>query len=123
VEKAAGEFGVTFGGQAELVARLLGGVDPQAAELARGALDLNEQQVIDLIQKWSTELNLRIPYQFLPLQDCVDLATFLVYMTSATQAWTVGVRGVGGAVDVATITRIEGFQAVEQKKIEAWRKQ
>jgi len=120
VEKAAGEFGVTFGGQAELAARLIGGVDPRAAGLAKDVLDIADDQMKDLEQRWTVELSLPIPYQFLPLQDCVDLATFLVYMTSTTQSWTVGLRGVGGAVDVATITRTDGFQAVQQKKIKAW---
>jgi hypothetical protein len=38
-------------------------------------------------------------------------------MTSVVQGWTIGIRGVGGAVDVATITRTEGFQAIQQKQI------
>jgi hypothetical protein len=42
-------------------------------------------------------------------------------MTSMVQGWTVGVvRGVGGDVDVATITRTDGFKAVKQKTIEPW---
>ena len=99
---------------------MMGQVDPRAAELAKDVLELTDDQVDALVQRWAPELAIRIPYQFLPLQDCVDLATFLVYMTSTVQGWTVGIRGVGGAVDVATITRTEGFQAVQQKKIEAW---
>jgi hypothetical protein len=115
-----GEFGLTFGGQHELVSRIMAGVDPQAVELAKDALELTDEQGDTLLQRWAPELAIRIPYQFLPLQDCVDLATFLVYMTSTVQSWTVGIRGVGGAVDVATITRTEGFRAIQQKKIEAW---
>jgi hypothetical protein len=33
------------------------------------------------------------------------------------QNWIVGVRGVGGAIDVATITRTDGFQSVQRKAI------
>jgi len=53
----------------------------------------------------------------LPLQDCVDLSIFVVRTTITMQKWLVGVRGVGGAVDVATITRTEGFRAVQVKTI------
>lgn len=116
----AGEFGLTWGGQQELVARLLGGVDPAAAGLAQDALDLTDAQTTTLVQRWRAELGVPIPYQFLPLQDCIDLSTFLVYMTSVLQGWTVGVRGVGGEVDVAAITRTEGFRAIQQKSIRAW---
>jgi hypothetical protein len=31
--------------------------------------------------------------------------------------WQIGVRGVGGAIDVATITRTKGFKPVQEKKI------
>jgi hypothetical protein len=118
VEKNPGnEFGITWGGQGELVARLLSGVDQQAATIAQNELRLSTAQREKLTKKWSEQLSLPIPYQFLPLQDCVDLSAFLVNMTSSVQTWTVGVRGVGGATDVATITRTEGFRAIKQKKI------
>jgi hypothetical protein len=62
-------------------------------------------------------LAMPIPYQFLPLQDCVDLAIFLIETTATLQGFATGARGVGGAVDVATITRTEGFRAVQEKRI------
>lgn len=120
VEQNAGTFGVVFGGQTELVARLIGGVDQAAAGLAKDVAGLTDQQRDDIVQKWRDELGLPIPYQFLPLQDCVDLTTFLVYMTTAVQGWTVGLRGVGGDVDVATLTRTDGLCPIQQKTIRAW---
>lgn len=121
VERNSGSsFGITWGGQGELAARIISGFDPRAASIAKGELGLDDGQVQRLATKWSEQLSLPIPYQFLPLQDCVDLSAFLVKMTSAVQAWTVGVRGVGGAIDVATITRTEGFRAIKQKKVEVW---
>ncbi len=58
-----------------------------------------------------------IPFAFLPLQDCVDVSTFLIRTTMAIQSWLIGIRGVGGAIDVAIITRTKGFQTVQQKTI------
>jgi len=119
-ERNPGEsFGLTWGGQSELVTRIMNGVDQQAIVLAKAELRLTDAQERALLKQW-TQLSLPIPWQFLPLQDCVDLSAFLVNMTSAVQTWTVGVRGVGGAVDVATITRTEGFRAIKQKRIEVW---
>jgi len=118
-EQAIDDFGISVDGQNDLVSRLLHGVDPKAAQIVKDHLGLDDAQVKDLDQKW-TALNLPIPYQFLPLQDCVDLCAFLVSMTSAVQGWTTGLRGVGGDVDVATITRTEGFRAIRQKKIQVW---
>ena len=120
VEQLAGaNFGVRWAGQFGLVNRLINGFDPQALEIARTELGLTDEQTKKLQGKWSSQLGLSIPWQFLPLQDCVDLAEFLVNMTSVTQAWmTTGIRGVGGATDIATITRNQGFRSIKQKQIE-----
>ena len=60
VEKAAGDFGVTFGGQAELAARLIGGVDPRAGGIAKDVLDLTDEQMSELSLRWGIELSLPI---------------------------------------------------------------
>jgi hypothetical protein len=119
----ADHFGARWSGQYELVNRLMSGFDPQASTIVKNRLKLQDQHVAGLEKEWAQKLDLPIPYQFFALQDCVDFAAFLVTMTSTVQAWTaVGNHGVGGAVDVATITRTSGFEAVQQKQINvrAW---
>jgi hypothetical protein len=83
----------------------------------KNVLNLTDEQKEDLAHHLEGNLSARIPYQFLPLQDCVDLSVFLIRTTIELQTWVVDVRGVGGAIDVATITRIEGFKHIEQKTI------
>jgi hypothetical protein len=117
VEQTVDVFGLTFGGQVELVQRMLGGYDPRAVEVAQSALGLDAAQAATLRTALTQQLGLAIPYQFLPLQDCVDLVIFLVRSTVMVHKWLVGTRGVGGAIDVATITRTEGFQAIQTKSI------
>jgi len=53
----------------------------------------------------------------LALQDCVNLAIFFIHTTIEAQELSVGVRGVGGEIDVATVTRRDGLQFVQRKKI------
>jgi hypothetical protein len=117
----AGQFGATWGGQHEFVSRLINGFDPMAISAVREFLAVpaaTQQGVPDPLDgALRLKLSARIPWQFLPLQDCVDLSIFLVRATIALQKWTVGIRGVGGAVDVATITRVNGFEYVQQKTI------
>jgi hypothetical protein len=116
LQDKAGEFGPVWGGQRELVDRLLQGYDPQAEELVAVALKLtpaDRQTMKDSL----APLGLAIPYPFLPLQDCVDLSMFLIRMTIAVQRWQVAIRGVGGAIDVATITKTDGFRPVQLKQI------
>jgi hypothetical protein len=116
-EKSADAFGITFGGQHEIAGRLLGGYDPRLEALVAENLRLTAAQTADLREKVLPSLAMPIPYQFLPLQDSVDLALFLVKTTATLQGWTTGTRGVGGAIDVATITRTDGFRAVQEKRI------
>lgn len=117
----AGQFGATWGGQQEIASRLINGFDPMALNVVRDFLDVPlvvpEGQLDPLDLELRAKLAAKIPWQFLPLQDCVDLSIFLVRATISLQKWTVGIRGVGGAVDVATVTRIKGFQYVQQKEI------
>jgi hypothetical protein len=120
-EQSVDDFGITWGGQAELASRILQGYDLQLEPLIRTHVNLNAAQTSNLRQNVLPALAVPIPFQFLPLQDCVDLAIFLVKATATIQKWMLGVRGVGGAVDVATITRTEGFKPIQQKEIEGER--
>jgi hypothetical protein len=117
VEESANDFGLTWGGQTFLAERLLKGIAPRVADLAQQNLGLDEAQAAELVTRWQEELDLPIPYGLLPLQDCVDLATFLVEMTADLMTWTIGIQGVGGDIDVATITPSGEFCPVKLKEI------
>ena len=98
----AGEFGATWGGQREITDRLLVGFDPAVPNLVQDLLNIPaNQRRPDLEQQLKARLVTAIPWPFLPLQDCVDLSIFVVRTTITLQKWLVGIRGVGGAVDVA----------------------
>jgi hypothetical protein len=117
----AGQFGAAWGGQRELTDRLLQGFDP--------TLPLRVQQILGvqaagqqaaaaaLDAQLRSQLAIAIPYQFLALQDSVDFCIFLLRTTITLQKWIVGVRGVGGAIDLAAITRTDGFAAIQQKRV------
>jgi hypothetical protein len=119
-EQFQGEFSIVWRGQPYLLERLLNGTAPRAIEIAKDVLGLDDDQATELATRWQEELALPIPIPSLPLQDAVDLASFLVDMTATVMTWTVGIQGVGGQVDVATITRTSGYNAVDTKKIHPW---
>ena len=113
------QFGASWGGQRDTTDRLLQGFDPQLPGIVEEVLQVPpaKRNPNALNQQLKNRLSVPIPWQFLPLQDCVDLAIFLVRTTIAYQRFTVGVRGVGGAIDVATITRTEGVKEIQTKQI------
>lgn len=113
-----GQFGITWGGQMDLVFKLLFGFDAELPNFIESEMKLPTAQMLPLRQKMEQRFAAGIPYQFLPLQDCVDLAVFLIQSTINFQKFrTTTVRGVGGHVEVATITRSEGFKFKSQRQI------
>jgi len=118
VEHHSGGFGITWGGQREMVDRLLSGYDAKLPALLTANLNLDSTQQTAL-NTTLQQLQLPIPLQALPLQDCVDLALFFLNTTILGQRLTVGIRGCGGEIDIAVITRREGFRFLKQKELHA----
>jgi hypothetical protein len=116
VEHSANEFGLTWGGQREIVDRIIQGYDVQLLPIAQGALNLQPAQTQQLAQALAP-LQMALPLQAMPLQDCVDLAIFFIRTTIAAQSLTVGLRGCGGPIDVAIITSRDNLQFVQRKTI------
>ena len=110
------QFGLTWGGQNEFVNRLIQGYDPKLLGLARESLGLTDQQVAQL-NKGLASLQMPLPINVMALQDCVNLALFFIRTTITGQNLTVGLRGVGGPIDVAVITRKDGLTFVQRKEL------
>lgn len=58
-----------------------------------------------------------IAYSNLPLQDAVDLASFLVGLQSGQSKFAMGVPTVGGRTHVGVVTRHEGFRMLDEPEL------
>jgi 20S proteasome alpha/beta subunit len=110
------QFGITWGGQRDFVDRLLRGYHEKLPDVVAKALSLTKEQKQTLLSALSP-LDMKVPLQAMALQDCVNLAIFFIRTTMDAQNLTVGVRGVGGPIDVAVITGTRGIEFVQRKKI------
>ena len=108
-------FGLTIGGQSDIVQRVLSGFDVNLLAYAQEILELSDDKRMTLEQGLRGRLAFGIPYQVLPLQDSVNMAILLIRTTIEFQNLSFGMRGVGGPIDVATITPVEGFSFVKRK--------
>lgn len=117
-EKSAGDgtFGITWGGQGDVMERLIRGYSPQLPEAMAKQLKLTQAQRKEA-QSVFDQFGMPLPLQAMPLQDCVDLAVFFIRTTIAAQSLTVGIRGVGGPIDVATVTRAAGLEFIRRKVV------
>lgn len=111
------DFGMTWGGQLDVASRLIHGYDPNLMTVIKQTLGLDDQKIEQLAQVFRQNLLYPIPYQVLPLQDCIDLATFLIRSTMTIQSFAVGVRGVGGPIDVAVIAPTRGLRFIQRKEL------
>ena len=112
-----GEFGMTWGGQLEIANRIIHGYDPALLPLLCDKLNVPESDMRALKDAIRHRFEYTVPYEVLPLQDCVDLAIFLIRTTITAQNLSVGVRGVGGTIEVAAITRKDGLKWIQRKEI------
>jgi hypothetical protein len=116
LNKGDGDFGITWGGQSEHMDRLLRGFDRRLPELVAKALNLTAAQR-QALEAAILPLQMPLPLQAMPLQDCVDLAVFFIRTTITAQSLTIGTRGVGGPIDVATVTRSRGLEFIQRKRV------
>jgi len=110
-------FGMTWGGQLEIASRIVHGYDPKLLPILKQTLNLNQNQLRDLQEELKKNLGFPIPYDVLPLQDCIDLAILLLRSTINAQRLAVGVRGVGGLIEIAVITRTRQLTFIQKKEL------
>ncbi len=85
---AGDNFGFMWGGQQEYVERVVKGVDARVVEMIANEPTLSDAQKQTLISSLD-QFQMPIPIVAMPLQDCVDLAIFLIRTTIAaeTHSW------------------------------------
>lgn len=111
-------FGMSWGGQLQFATRIIHGYDPNFLDIIRNTLNINTQQVNEIREELKKNLEFPIPYDILALQDCVDLAVFLIRSTMTAQRLAIGRRGVGGPIDVAIIKRTKEITFIQKKIIQ-----
>lgn len=117
-EQHVDSFGASWGGQMEIVDRIYKGIEKALPDRIVTELELSVEQTGKLRTLLATQ-QLQIPIAAFALQDCVDLAVTLIRTTIKMQELAVTVRGVGGPIDVVSITRTDGAYAVQIKEVTA----
>jgi hypothetical protein len=119
--------GALWRGQTDVISRLVKGVDMGALAVAAEA-DGKQQQVQDLEETFKG-IEYLIPFNAMTLQDAVDFAIFAIRTTIDTQRLTYGLLrypgswpGVGGPIELTTVTATDGLRWVQRIEIQAERR-
>lgn len=117
------EYGASWAGQIDVIARVVLGRDPRLSNLnfvQQAAKNLGEKTV----RKELGGLEYAISWGTMNLQDSINFSVLMIQTTSAIQRFSDGIlmdpgdiTGVGGPVDVAVITPNKGFVWVRKKTL------
>lgn len=115
-EVLAGATGASWWGVPEAISRILNGVSLDTpAALVNMKVGLSEEQAVQFSQAIQDQVRATLVQSAMPIQDAIDLAEFLVYATIQYVRFAPGNPTVGGPIEIATITKHEGFKWVARK--------
>lgn len=109
------EIGINWSGEPEAITRLIKGYSPRLADVLRDDLGVPFEQIAPAMQIIDSKLEAPLLYAPMPIQDAIDLAIYLVEVSIMFSRFMPGAPTVAGPIDVASITKHEGFKWVRRK--------
>jgi hypothetical protein len=108
------DFGQNWDGEYEAMNRLLLGV---GVNFGQALIDngLTKEQADEAAGKLIERLSVPVVLHAMPIQDAIDLAEFMVETTIKFVRFNLRHETVGGPIEVAAITKHEGFNWVKRK--------
>lgn len=105
---------IFWGGQPEVINRLLFGFDETLPE-ALAATGTEPEAISTFLEGLKAKSAIPLAHAAMPVQDAIAVADFLVETTKRFFAFKPGADVVGGDTDIATVTKHEGFKWIRRK--------
>lgn len=102
-------------GQPDAIIRLLQGFDYHLESILEQQLAPHGGLQPGLLEAIRASLQTPLVASAMPVQDAIDLAEFLVDLTIRYSRFTPGAPTVGGPIEIAAITKYEGFKWIKRK--------
>ena len=107
-------FGVRWAGDTDALDRLILGVS-QAIIPALEQSGMSNNDALSIYQDLVANARAELALPAMPIQDAIELARFLAETAARFAHFTFGAATVGGPIEVATVTKHEGFKWVSRK--------
>ena len=107
--------GAIWKGMSESLDRLLRGFDAEKLVNILTKCQLEHTQISEVIQSCVQELGAPFLDPLMPIQDAIDLAIFLGQTAAQYTRFCQGLDMVGGPIEVASLTKYEGFKWIQRK--------
>jgi len=108
------EIGMIWNGEPEAISRLLIGYS-NSLPFVMKEVGIDDISIEKVLSKAREKLTVPFVVGAMPIQDAIDLAEFLVGTTINFAKFRPGATTVGGPIDIAAITKHEGFKWVKRK--------
>lgn len=109
-----GSGSISWNGQEEPLYRLIRGYS-SAFPLILKQVGLDDPTVEKVMNLAQSSLQSPLVISAMPIQDAIDLAEFLVDYTAKYYRFTPGAQTVGGPIEIAAVTKHEGFKWIKRK--------
>jgi hypothetical protein len=111
------EFGQRWDGEYDALDRLMLGYGSKFVPTLMNNLNITEQKAQALMPELTKQLSETMVLPAMPVQDAIDLARFMVETTIGFMRFAVlrQPKVVGGPVEIAAITKHEGFRWVQRR--------
>lgn len=106
--------GLSWNGEPEAITRLYFGFGSRLPNVLKDC-GLDDPKIKEIMDKARVDLNAQMVFDPMPIQDTIDLAKFLVDLTKNFLKFIPGAPTVGGATEIAAITKHEGYKWVSRK--------
>lgn len=113
--RSENEAGVTWNGQTDAISRLLLGFGIKLPNVLSRNLGVPDNQIESVMNIFRQEMAVPLVVSAMPIQDAIDLAAFLVETTIQFSRFSPGAPVVGGPIEIAVITKHEGFKWIRRK--------
>jgi hypothetical protein len=107
-------FGPRWAGESEALDRLILGLGSKTGDALK-ALGVDVSLIQQAIMGLTNQLYAHLYLPAMPIQDAIDLADFLVDAAVKFAHFSLRPATVGGPIEIATITKHEGFKWVTRK--------
>lgn len=109
------ETGLSWYGQPEAITRLYKGFATKLPELLVSTGIMDQQNIGNFLDIVAQNCEIPLTHPAMPIQDAIELAEFLVDLTEKYFRFIPGPQTVGGPIEIATITKHEGFKWIKRK--------
>ncbi|MBP1763835.1 MAG: hypothetical protein H6Q65_893 [Firmicutes bacterium] len=108
------QTGACWDGEFEPVFRLMCGFGTGIFEILK-AHGIDDAKIQEIVDQCRVDLDAGFVTAPMPIQDAAELAVFLAEMAVKWAKYRPGVNSIGGPIDVAAITKHEGFKWIKRK--------